>query len=106
MNTKSKTSRKNLIQFIFDFDSLYDSLDPSVVFRALDHAMEQCRPEWTPEFITWIKNLVQISFDLAVGEFNKGYFYKAKGELPTGGSISVEIGNIAVYFVLINALYD
>ena len=41
----------------------------------------------------------------AFGEF-KGEFYKAIGGIPTGGSISVELANIAVYYVLKKVLFD
>ena len=39
------------------------------------------------------------------GEFI-GRFFKAIKGIATGGSISVELANIAVYFVLKNVLFD
>ena len=41
----------------------------------------------------------------AFGEF-QGKFFKAAGGIPTGGSISVELANIAVYYILKKAIFE
>ena len=105
MNTKTKKLKKNLTPFTFDFDSLYDSLKPTLVLKALEDAMHTCRPEWDPNFKKWLLALVNLSIESAVGIF-RGKFFKPKGKLPTGGSISVPAANITVYFVLNNVLYS
>ena len=39
------------------------------------------------------------------GEF-RGKFYKALAGIATGGSLSVDLANITVFFVLRTVLYD
>ena len=67
--------------------------------------MDSCRSHWPTELKDWILHLVQLSIDASIGEF-QDKFYKQKRGLPTGGSLIVEIANIAVYFVLKQVLYD
>ena len=105
LNSKGKATGKNFTPFTFDFDSLYDSISPSLVFKALEDAMNTCRPNWEPSFKDWLLELVDLSIESAVGIF-RGKFYKPKGKLPTGGSLSVPAANIAVYFVLCKVLYS
>ena len=91
--------------FTFDFDSVYDRLNPDTVLEALEDAIISCREDWSEGFTHWIINLVKLSIESAFGEF-KGKYYKSKGGIPTGGSISVELANIAVYFILKKVLFD
>ena len=96
MNDKGKELRRNLNPFTFDFEALYDSLNPELVFDAIEDAMDVCREDWSYEFKCWLLDLVKLSIDSAVGEFQTK-FYKPKGGLPTGGSLSVEVANITVF---------
>ena len=97
--------KKNVTPFTFDFESLYDSLDPELVKTALRAAMNSCRSHWPAELKDWILQLVQLSISASIGEFH-GKFYKQRSGLPTGGSLIVEIANITVYYVLKEVLYD
>ena len=72
---------------------------------ALCAAMDACRSYWPPELKNWIKQLVQLSIQASIGEF-QSKFYEQKHGLPTGGSLIVEIANISVYYVLKKVLYD
>ena len=105
MGRKSKTSTRYFKPFTFDFDSLYDRIDPELVIEAVEHAMESCRSDWSEGFKKWLLDLIMLSIQSAFGEF-RGKFHKAKGGIPTGGSISVELANITVYFVLKKVLFD
>ena len=105
VNDSAKNMHKHLNPFTFDFDSLYDSLSPSLVLKALRDAMNKCRPSWSTAFKDWIIDLACHSIESAIGEF-QGKFYKPKKGLPTGGSLSVQLANIAVYFVLNEILYN
>ena len=100
MNLKAKQSSKNYSPFTFDFDSLYDSLSPSLVITALRDAMDICRPTWSPNLKNWVLNLLHLSIESAVSVIREK-FYRPKGGLPTGGSISVEGANITVFFCFI-----
>ena len=91
--------------FSIDIVSLYDSLQHSLVMAALDDAMDSCRSDWSNEFRTWLKDLVQLSFDSAVLK-NEDQWYEVVNGVPTGGINSVDCGNIALYFVLKNLVYD
>ena len=105
MNKAAKKKRRHFNPFTFDFDSLYDRLSPKLVLNALRKAMDQCRQSWTTEFKDWIIDLACHSIESSVGEF-QGKFYRPKGGLPTGGSLSVQLANISVYFVLHEVLFS
>ena len=105
MEKKSKNSTRVFKPFTFDFDSLYDRLRPEVVIEAVEDAMKSCRADWSKGFMDWMVEVIKLSMKSAFGEF-KGIFFKAKGGIPTGGSISVELANIAVYFILKTVLFN
>ena len=54
---------------------------------------------WTPEFVGWIKSLICLSLEAAFVSF-RGVFYKGKSGIPNGGTLSVELANMAVKYVL------
>ena len=103
-NTEGLINRK-LKGFTFDFEALYDSLSPELVIRALTQAISECYPNWSANFIDWFTNLLKFSMESAVGVFKDNWYKPNKG-IPTGGSCSVPLANIAVYFVLYNAIYS
>ena len=105
MEKKSKKAKKSFTPFTFDFDSLYDRLDPDLVVKALEDAMESCRAHWSKGFMEWMIKVIRLSMESAFGEF-KGRFFRAVGGIPTGGSISVELANIAVYFILKTEIFE
>ena len=102
---KSKESQKHFNPFTFDFDSLYDRLRPDLVIEAVEDAIQSCRADWSLEFRNWLIDIIRLSMKSAFGEF-KGSFFKAIGGIPTGGSISVELANITVYFILKKVLFE
>ncbi|HAO14743.1 MAG TPA: hypothetical protein DDE71_04180, partial [Tenacibaculum sp.] len=105
LNDTAKQSRRHYNPFTFDFESLYDSLGRDLILEALWDAMDTCRPEWSTGFKSWLIDLVQLSIDSAIGEY-RGKFYRPKGGCPTGGSLSVQIANVTVFFVLNKVLYQ
>ena len=104
-NKSNQIHNKRVTPFTFDFDSLYDRLDPDVVISALRDAMCTCRVDWPVEFKDWLISLIKLSIEASVGEFQNKFYVSRKG-LPTGGSIIVELANIAVYYVMRTALYS
>lgn len=90
--------------FTYDFKALYDSLKPDLVKEALRCAMEVEREEWTEEFRNWIIDLVDLSLRSSVGCFENQWYVQKNG-VPTGGSLCVQIANIAVFFVMNKCLY-
>ena len=78
---KSKTNC-----FTYDFKALYDSLNPELVLGALQEAAEECRPDWSQDFVKWLIDLVRMSLESSVGIF-EGNWYKQKKGVPTGGSL-------------------
>ena len=91
--------------FTFDFKALYDSLKQEHVIDALQEAAKECRPEWSPEFVKWLIELVCMSIESSVGTFEEKW-YKQKEGIPTGGSLCVQLANITVYAILRKALYN
>ena len=90
---------------MFDFEALYDSITPQLALDALEFAIRDKRPDWNDEMKQWILQVVEMSLGSAVGTF-KGKWYKQVSGVPTGGSISVQIANITVYFVLYQVLFQ
>ena len=105
MEKESIKSNKHFTPFTFDFDSLYDRMTPDIVVQAVKDAMQYCRSSWTQEFRDWIIDVIKLSMKSVFGEF-RGEFFEAVGGIATGGSISVELANIAVYFILKNVLFE
>ena len=97
--------KTNLKLFTFDFTSLYDSLTPKLVLEAVEHAISECRPNWTPGFTKWLLDNISLSMQSAVGH-HKDKWYKPVNGIPTGGSLSVQLANITVFYVLDKILYS
>ena len=75
------------------------------MISALKEAAEECRPEWSTDFITWLVDLVNISLESSVGIFN-GDWYKQQKGVPTGGSLCVQLANITVYSTMRKVVYS
>ena len=97
--------KQSLSCFTYDFKALYDSLDPSLVISALKEAAEECRPDWSTDFIAWLVDLVKISLESSVGIFN-GDWYKQRKGFPTGGSLCVQLANMTVYSIMRKVVYS
>ena len=104
-NTIDENIKRNLRCFSFDFKSLYDSLNPGLVIEALNHAILECRPTWSDQIRSCIVDLVNLSFDSSVGVYDN-VWYRQKNGVPTGGTLCVQLANIAVFYVLHKVLYS
>ena len=82
---------------------LYDNLTPELVMEALLVAIHEHRPEWPAELIKWILDLVDLNLKSSVGKFGN-LWYRSKVGVVTGGSLSVSLANIAVFYALRCAL--
>ena len=101
----SADKKKGFRAFTYDFKALYDSLTPSLVIESLKSAMESCRSDWPEDFRSWIIDLVELSLRSAVGLFDNNWFIQLIG-IPTGGSLCVQIANIAVYYIMNKCVYS
>jgi len=90
--------------FTYDFKALYDSLSPNLVLESLKEATEECRPEWSTDFVEWLLKLVDLSLKSSVGIF-EGNWYKQRKGVPTGGSLCVQLANITVFSIMRRAVY-
>ena len=97
--------KKTFKSFTFDFKGLYDSLSPSLVIEALQHAMNQLRPDWSDNFKAWLIDLVNHSLKSSIGFFEDTWYRQIHG-VPTGGSLCVQLANIAVFYVLDKLVYS
>ena len=97
--------KKGLKPFTFDFEALYDSLTPELVKEAIKFAIAKCRPNWSIDFSNWVVSNIDLSMKSAIC-FHKGKWYKPVDGIPTGGSLSVQLANIAVFYVLHLTLYS
>ena len=103
-NTYPKNLKMQLKSFTFDFKALYDSLSPTLVLEALHFAMNSCRCNWSKEFKDWLVLLIKLSLKSSIGLF-EGCWYEQINGVPTGGSLCVQIANIAVFYVLRKKVY-
>ena len=94
----------SMFSFSIDVVSLYDSLNHKLVFRALEDAMQTCRPDWDEKFRVWLKDQLDLSFRSAVVKYDNDWYAGING-IPTGGIPSVDAGNISVYYVLKRLVY-
>ena len=67
--------------------------------EALLIAIHELRPDWSAEFIKWIMDLVNLNLSSSVGKFGN-LWYRNKVGVVTGGSLSVSLANIAVFYAL------
>jgi len=91
--------------FSWDFSALYDNLTPDLVKEALVFSISELRPDWSDDFVGWILDLVDLSLGSCFGKHGDLWF-RNKGGIATGGSLSVSLANITVYYVLRCVIYD
>ena len=101
----SPDTKKTVNCFTFDFKALYDSLKPELVKEAVSHAMDICRPDWSDPFKRWILSLIDFSLRASVAKY-KDSWWKQNNGIPTGGSLCVQLANIAVFYVMAKEVYD
>ena len=104
-NTLDHNQKKKLRPFTFDYKALYDSLSPELVCEALEVAMTEERDQWSADKKKWILSLVKLSLRSAVGQYGNNFYRQKKG-VPTGGSLCVQLANIAVFYVMRKFVYE
>ena len=67
--------------------------------------MSECRTDWSEEFTDWLVDLVEMSMKCSIGVFEDTW-YKQKEGVPTGGSLCVQLANIAVYSKMRKVVYS
>ena len=77
-----------------------NSLTPALVVEAMKHAIQKCRPQWNVQFRNWILKLIKLSMSAGFGKFKDKWYRPATG-IPTGGNISVQLANIAIFVLLL-----
>ena len=87
-----------------DFVSLYDNITPSLINEALRIAIAELRPHWSSGFVEWLLELVNWSLNSSYGRHGKFWYRHLQG-IATGGSLSVSLANIAVFYVLRCVIY-
>ena len=97
--------KKKFKPFTFDFASLYDSLTPVLVKEAINYAIQRYKLHWEQNFIKWLLDIIDLSLSAGFGKFQDKW-YRPKTGIPTGGNISVQLANIAVFYALYNCLFS
>ena len=87
-NKSEEINNKNIVPFTFDFDSLYDRLDPDVVISALRDAIQSCRDDWPTEFMDWLIDLANLSIEASVAEYQNKFYVSRKACLLVVVSLS------------------
>ena len=67
--------------------------------------MNECRPEWSESFKSWILSLIDFSLRSSVAKY-KNSWYRQNNGIPTGGSLCVQLANITVYYVMAKTVYN
>ena len=105
LNNELDESEKRILKcFTFDYKSLYDSLNQTLVIESLKEAISECRPDWSEDFCSWLISLVEMSLKCSIGVF-ENVWYRQKGGVPTGGSLCVQLANITVYSRMRKLIY-
>ena len=105
VQSKGIVANDNMCSFSLDVVALYDSLKIDLVMKALTHAIKRLRPLWSKAFVDWLLALVMLSLRSAYIKYGDHWFESENG-VPTGGKTSVDIANIAVFFVFNCLIYD
>ena len=90
--------KQQLKTFTFDFEALYDSLTPALVLKSVKFAIDKCRTNWGSDFSNWFLKNIEYSIKFANGVYKDNWYRPVNG-IPTHGSLSVQLANIAVYYV-------
>ena len=88
-----------------DAVSLYDNLSRSLLNESLKHAMVVQRPGWTPDFKSWLLNMVNNSLNSVYAKLGDSWF-KMSDCVPTGHTLSVNLADIAVYYAFNTLVYS
>ena len=80
-------------------------MNPDLVKEALRDAMMTTRKEWSADFCDWLIDLVDISLRSSIGCY-ENQWYAQKNGVPTGGSLCVQLANIAVYYIMHKCVYS
>ena len=97
-----ETKKRLNCLFTFDFKALYDSLEPNLVKEAV---FDTCRPNWSEELKSWIISLIDFSLRASVAKYDDSW-WRQKNGIPTGGSLCVQLANIAVFYVMFTKVYN
>ena len=73
--------------------------------EAINYAIQRCKPHWEENFIKWLLDLIDLSMSAGFGKFQDKW-YRPKTGIPTGGNISVQLANIAVFYALYIYLFS
>ena len=73
--------------------------------EALDDAISTCRPDWDESFCDWLKKSIDLSFEAELIKFEDSW-YRVEDGVPTGGIPSVDLGNISVFYVLKQLVFN
>ena len=101
----AKSKSAGLSGFSWDFSSLYDNLSPEFVLEALTFAISELRSDWSNDFVGWLISLLELSLKSCFGKHGNSWYLNKSG-IATGGSLSVSLANIAVYYAIRCAIYD
>ena len=100
-----KSSETYINGFTWDFTSLYDNLTPDLVLEATSCAISELRPDWTQTFTKWLISLLKLSLESNYAKHGNNWFQSKIG-IPTGGSLSVSLANITIYYILRKIIYS
>ena len=88
-----------------DVVSLYDNLSRPLILKGLNDAIIKHRPEWSEDFIGWLLSMIEHSLDSVYAKFGSNWF-RMTDCVPTGHTLSVNLADIAVFFVLLVLIYS
>ena len=98
LNENNELQNENVNLFTMDVESLYPSIDPELAMEAVREAL---RRDKTTDKKTKkaIEYFIKLSFEEAYVSF-EDKVYKSKIGLPTGGSLSRQIADIFLHWIL------
>ena len=65
--------------------------------------MDECRSNWTDDLKNWIIALIDLN--ASVAKYG-GNWWRQNQEIPTGGSLCVQLANITVFYVMSKKIYS
>ena len=98
MNSNGSLENENVHLFTLDVESLYPSIEPELALQAIHEALEE---DQTTDRKTKhaVEMFIKLSFENAYVTF-EDEVYKSKVGIPTGGSLSRQIADIFLHWIL------
>ena len=102
LNQSETLKRENINLFTLDVKALYPSIKPDLALQAIRNVLAADKTT-NKNLKTAISQFIELSFENSYVGY-QDYCYKSKVGIPTGGSLSRQIADIFLHWILFNKM--